>query len=118
MSVVSTVKDSIPSITLPSVEIPAVLEKPVYAVVGAGDLWVAKAKATTTSKLKAEVKELPATLKDLPTVVKEHATKAKASTYYADLAKRGEKVLTGLAKKKPATRKPAAKKVSAPKSTL
>jgi hypothetical protein len=74
MSVVETVKNALPSVSLPSVSLPELpvqeARKPLYAVLGAGDLAVEQARG--------QVKELQATLPTLP-----KAAQAKVADYQA-----------------------------------
>jgi hypothetical protein len=92
MSVVDTVKGAIPTVKLPeiklpeiklpelkvpTVEIPTAVEKPVYAVVGAGDLAVERATAQV-EKAQAQAKAAPGLPAQVQAKLTELSTKAQA----------------------------------------
>ena len=112
---------NIQALTLPDVTLPAVnldeVRKPAFAVAGLADLWIEQVKdvpATVTAeaeKVQARladvpnvVKTFPAQVKDLREEIETRVAKAQeqATDLYAQLAVRGERLVTSI-RRQPAT---------------
>ncbi len=108
-------------------ETTAEARKPLFAVVGAGDFAVEQVQALPTeakkaqAELTAKARELQAAISDLPGSLKTARTAVegkvseltgRAGTVYAELAVRGERLVTAI-RKQPATEAVAAESKSA-----
>src|SRR5204862_6523814 len=90
--------------------------KPLYALVGANDLAVAKLRGGLTvlqergTKLQESVKSLPQDYKSLPTTVRNYASDVtgKATATLDELSTRGHKVVAQL-RRRPATKRAVAR---------
>src|SRR3954463_5190125 len=97
--------------------------KPLYALVGANDLAVAKLRDGLTVlqergvKLQESVKSLPQDYKSLPTTVKSKASEVtgKAGAKFDELSTRGHKVVQQI-RRRPATKRAAAQNKQAKSS--